>query len=144
MGTVDAIISAVGPARLKPLADLTGDDFAFSLQNKLMDQVNVVRYGFAAVRDGGSITITSGILSQEPMVGSGAVSLVNAALEGFGRAAALEAPRGIRVNVVAPPWVTETLKALGMPLEGGLPAATVAEAYVRVVEGRDTGRTVSP
>jgi NAD(P)-dependent dehydrogenase (short-subunit alcohol dehydrogenase family) len=144
VGTVDAIISAAGPARFKPLADLTDDDFAFSIQNKLMGQVNVVRYGFAAVRDGGSITITSGILSQEPMVGSGAVSLVNAALEGFGRAAALEAPRGIRVNVVAPPWVTETLKALGMPLEGGLPAATVAEAYVRVVEGRDTGRTVSP
>jgi NAD(P)-dependent dehydrogenase (short-subunit alcohol dehydrogenase family) len=144
VGTVDAIISAAGPARFKPLPDLTDDDFAFSLQNKLMGQVNMVRYGFAAVRDGGSITITSGSLSREPMVGSAAVSLVNAGLEGFGRAAALEAPRGIRVNVVAPPWVTETLKALGMPLEGGLPATTVAQAYVRVVEGRDTGRTVSP
>jgi NAD(P)-dependent dehydrogenase (short-subunit alcohol dehydrogenase family) len=144
VGTVNAIISAAGPARFKPLPDLTDDDFAFSLQNKLMGQVNMVRYGFAAVRDGGSITITSGSLSREPMVGSAAVSLVNAGLEGFGRAAALEAPRGIRVNVVAPPWVTETLKALGMPLEGGLPATTVAQAYVRVVEGRDTGRTVSP
>jgi NAD(P)-dependent dehydrogenase (short-subunit alcohol dehydrogenase family) len=143
-GTVDAIISAAGSARFKPLADLTDDDFAFSLQNKLMGQVNIVRYGFAAVKDGGSITITSGILSQEPMVGSGAVSLVNAGLEGFGRAAALEAPRSIRVNVVSPPWVTETLKAYGMPLEGGLPAATVAQAYIRLVEGRDTGRTVSP
>lgn len=132
------------PARFKPFAELTDDDFAFSLQNKLMGQVNIVRYGFAAVKDGGSITITSGSLGQEPMTGSGVVSLVNAGLEGFGRAAALEAPRRIRVNVVAPPWVTETLKAYGMPLEGGLPASTVAQAYVRVVEGTGTGQRVTP
>src|SRR5690349_16353305 len=74
----------------------------------------------------------------------GAVSLVNAGLEGFARAAALEAPRGIRINVVNPPWVTETLQALGMPLQGGLPAATVAQAYVRSVEGTETGQVISP
>ena len=96
------------------------------------------------MKDGGSITITSGSLGQEPMIGSGVVSLVNAGLDGFGRAAALEAPRRIRVNVVAPPWVTETLKAYGMPLEGGLPAPTVAQAYVRVVEGNETGQRVTP
>lgn len=144
VGTVDAIISAAGPARFKPFSQLTDDDFAFSLQNKLMGQVNIVRYGFATVVDKGSITITSGTLGQEPMIGSGVVSLVNAGLDGFSRAAALEAPRGIRVNVVAPPWVTETLKAYGMPLDGGLSAATVAKAYVRVVEGSDSGQRVTP
>ena len=144
VGAVEAVISAAGPARFKPFADLTDDDFAFSLQNKLMGQVNLVRYGFPTVKDGGSITITSGSLGQEPMIGSGVVSLVNAGLDGFGRAAALEAPRRIRVNVVAPPWVTETLKAYGMPLEGGLPAPTVAQAYVRVVEGNETGQRVTP
>jgi NAD(P)-dependent dehydrogenase (short-subunit alcohol dehydrogenase family) len=144
VGSVDAIISAAGPARFKPLADLTDEDFAFSLHNKLMGQVNIVRYGFPAVKDAGSITITSGSLGQEPMIGSGVVSLVNAGLDGFGRAAALEAPRGIRVNVVAPPWVTETLKAYGMPLEGGLPAVTVAKAYVQAVEGKATGQRITP
>src|SRR5205807_7759547 len=84
--------------------------------------------------DNGSITITSGVLAQRPARGSGAVSLVSAGLEGFARAAALEAPRGIRINVVSPPWVSETLQALGMPLQGGLPAATVAQAYVGSVE----------
>src|SRR6266566_973679 len=73
-----------------------------------------------------------------------AISLVNAGLEGFARAAALEAPRGIRINVVSPPWVTETLQALGMPLQGGLPAATVAQAYVGSVEGTATGQVISP
>jgi NAD(P)-dependent dehydrogenase (short-subunit alcohol dehydrogenase family) len=144
VGRVDAVISAAGQARFKPLGQLADDDFHFSLANKLMGQVNVVRYGLESVNDGGSFTLTSGVLAQAPMVGSGAVSLVNAGLEGFARAAALEAPRSIRVNVVSPPWVTETLKAFGMPLEGGLPAAQVAQAYVRVVEGRETGKTVSP
>ena len=116
----------------------------FSLDNKLIGQVNVVRYGLGSVADNGSITITSGVLAQRPARGSGAVSLVNAGLEGFARAAALEAPRGIRINAVSPPWVSETLQALGLPLQGGLPAATVAQAYVGSVEGTETGQVISP
>ena len=144
VGKVGAVISAAGEARFKPLDELSDADFAFSIDSKVMGQVNLVRYGLDSVTDKGSITLTSGILAQHPSRGSGAVSLVNAALEGFTRAAALEAPRGIRINVVSPPWVAETLKALGMPLEGGLPAATVAQAYVRSVEGKDTGEVISP
>src|SRR5204863_9973341 len=97
-----------------------------------------------SVVDGGYITIMSGILDQQQSRGSAAISLVNERLEGFARAAALEAPRGIRINVVSTPWVTETLQALGMPLQGGLPAATVAQAYVRSVEGSETGQVISP
>ena len=71
-------------------------------------------------------------------------SLVNAALEGFGRAAALEAPRGIRVNVVSPSWITETLQKLGRPLTGGIPPRRVAQAHVRSVEGGETGQVIEP
>ena len=144
VGKVGAVISAAGQARFKPLDELSDADFRFSLDNKLLGQVNVIRYGLGSVADNGSITITSGVLAHQPMRGSGAVSLVNAGLEGFARAAALEAPRGIRINVVSPPWVTETLQALGMPLQGGLPAATVAQAYVGSVEGTATGQVISP
>ena len=143
-GKVGAVISAAGQARFKPLDELSAADYRFSLDNKLMGQVNLVRYGLSSLTDGGSITITSGILAQQPARGSGVISLVNAGLEGFARAAALEAPRGIRINAVSPPWVTETLQALGMPLHGGLPAATVAQAYVRSVEGTETGQVISP
>src|SRR5450755_4505425 len=108
-GPIDAVISAAGAARFKPLAQLDDEDFAFCLQNKLMGQVNVVREGLQRVRDGGVIVLTSGILSRSPTPGSSAISLVNAGVEAFVRAAALEAPRGIRVNVVSPPWVSETL-----------------------------------
>src|ERR1041385_56682 len=144
VGKVGAVISAAGQASFKPLEELADADFRFSLDNKLMGQVNVVRYGLGAVADNGSITITSGILAQQPTRGSGAVSLVNAGLEGFVRAAALEAPRGIRINVVSPPWVTEPLQALGMPLQGGFPATGVAKAYIGSVEGTATGQVISP
>ena len=145
VGRVDAVVSAAGSGAWKPLAELTDEDFAVSLGYKLMGQVNVVRYGFGSVSDGGSITTTSGILAKSPMVSSAAISLVNAGLEGFTRAAALEAPRGIRVNVVSPPWVTETLIEMGSSdLSHGLPAATVAQAYVRSITGGETGQVIEP
>lgn len=144
VGKVDAIVSAAGQAAFKPLDQLTDGDFTLSLGSKLMGQVNLVRFGLGSVNDRGSITLTSGVLAQHPAPGTAAISMVNAGLEGFTRAAALEAPRGIRVNVVSPPWVTETLKALGMPLEGGLPASTVALAYLWSVEGKETGTVISP
>jgi NAD(P)-dependent dehydrogenase (short-subunit alcohol dehydrogenase family) len=138
-GRVDAVVCAAGVARFRPFATLTDEDFAFSVANKLMGQVNLVRVGAAAVKDRGSFTLSSGILSRSPMPGSAAVSLVNAALEGFVRAAALELPRGIRINVVSPGWVTETLQALKMDPSAGTPAAVVARTYVRSVEGGETG-----
>ena len=141
VGPVDAVVCAAGEARFAPLSKLGDDDFQFSLGSKLMGQANLVRIGFEHVRDNGSITVTSGVLARSPMPGSGAVSLVNAGLEGFVRAAALEAPRGIRVNVVSPPWVTETLKARGMDISIGRPAAEVAKLYVKSVEGRQNGTT---
>jgi NAD(P)-dependent dehydrogenase (short-subunit alcohol dehydrogenase family) len=144
IGRLDAVVSAAGQAAFKPLAELKDEDFAFSLAHKLMGQVNLVRFGMASVTDGGSFTITSGVLAQHPAPGTAAISLVNAALEGFARAAALEAPRRIRVNVVSPPWVTETLKAMGLPPEGGLSADVVARAYARSVEGKETGQVISP
>jgi NAD(P)-dependent dehydrogenase (short-subunit alcohol dehydrogenase family) len=144
VGRVDAIVSAAGMAAFKPLAELSDADFDFTLNNKLMGQVNLVRFGFDSVADNGSITLTSGVLAQNPMKGAAAISLVNAGLEAFVRGAALEAPRGIRVNVVSPPWVTETLQAMGMPTTGGLPAAVVARSYVESVEGQKTGQVLAP
>jgi NAD(P)-dependent dehydrogenase (short-subunit alcohol dehydrogenase family) len=140
VGRVDAVVSIAGQAAFRPLLALTDADFALGLNNKLMGQVNLVRFGIEMVTDGGSFTLTSGILSRMPMPGGAAISPVNAALEGFGRAAALELPRGQHINVIAPGWVTETLIAFKMDPGIGLPAAEVAKAYVRAVEGNMTGQ----
>lgn len=144
VGRVDAVVSAAGRAVWKSLGELSDADFELCLRNKLMGQVNLFRLALDAIADRGSCTLTAGYLSRNPAPGSSAVSLVNAALEGFGRAAALEAPRGIRVNVVSPPWITETLEKLGRPSAAGIPAAAVAQFYVRSVEGADTGQVFDP
>ena len=142
MGPVDAVVSTAGRAAFADLAKLTDEDFAFSLSHKLMGQINLVWNGAALLRDRGSFTLTSGVLSQEPMKGSAAISLVNGGLDGFARAAALDLPRGLRINVVSPTWVTETLKTRGMDLAGGMPADEVALAYVESVEGTKTGQVL--
>jgi NAD(P)-dependent dehydrogenase (short-subunit alcohol dehydrogenase family) len=144
LGKLDAVVCAAGQAKFAPLAQMSDADFRFSLDNKLMGQVSIVRLGFEHVQDGGSFTLTAGSLAQEPMPGSAAISLVNAGIEGFARAAALEAPRRIRVNAISPPWVTETLQALKMDLPDGLPAAVVARSYVRSVTGTDSGSVLKP
>ncbi len=139
---VDAVVCCAGSAAFKPLLELTDADFEVGLRSKLMGQVNLVRTAARHVRDGGSITLTSGVLAHEPMPGGAAISLVNAALEGFVSGAAIEAPRGLRVNVVSPPWITETLVALKMDPSAGIPAAACAKAYVAAVEGKEQGRTI--
>jgi NAD(P)-dependent dehydrogenase (short-subunit alcohol dehydrogenase family) len=138
-GRVDAVISAAGLAKFGPMTSLADADFALGLNSKLMGQVNLVRLGLEHVNDNGSFTLTSGILSRKPMNGSTAISLVNSAIEGFARAAKLEMPRGIRINVVSPNWVVDTLKAFNMDPSVGTPAEVVARAYVQVLEGTMNG-----
>ena len=142
VGGVDAVVSCAGNAVFKPLRELSDDDFAFCLRNKLMGQVNLARAAMGALRDGGSITLTSGVLAHEPMPGAAAISLVNAALEGFVRGAAIELPRGLRINVVSPPWLEETLRAYKMQAPGPISAATCAKAYAAAVEGKQSGEVI--
>jgi NAD(P)-dependent dehydrogenase (short-subunit alcohol dehydrogenase family) len=142
VGRVDAVVSAAGEGKFGPLAVLTDEDFRFSISSKLMGQVNLVRYGIDDVNDRGSFTLTTGILFEQPIPGSGVIAPVNGALIGFVRAAALELPRGIRINDCCPGWVSETLQAMGMDPKGGTPADVVARDYVAAVEGTFTGRSL--
>jgi NAD(P)-dependent dehydrogenase (short-subunit alcohol dehydrogenase family) len=141
-GRLDAVVSCAGTAVFKPLADLSDDDLQAAINNKLMGNVNLVRFGLDSVNDGGAFILTSGIFSQQPMPGVPAIAMVNGALESFGRAAALDAPRGIRVNVVCPPFIRETAEKIGMP--GGIPAAENAKAYLSLATGKETGQVVVP
>jgi NAD(P)-dependent dehydrogenase (short-subunit alcohol dehydrogenase family) len=142
VGRLDAVVSVAGQAAFRPLLELSDADFALGLTNKLMGQVNLVRAGVDMLADGGSFTITTGILSRQPMPGGAAISLVNAGLEGFVRAAALELPRGLRINAVAPGWVRETLLAMKLDPSPGVPAVRVAETYVKAVEGSMTAQVL--
>jgi NAD(P)-dependent dehydrogenase (short-subunit alcohol dehydrogenase family) len=126
VGEVDAVVSCAASAPLTPLLD---EGFHASLQAKLFGQVEVVRQAIPRVRDGGSITITSGQIP-EATPGSAGGALVNAGLEAFVAAAAVELPRGLRLRAVSPGWVRETLVELGMDPADGTPVADIARLYV--------------
>lgn len=141
---VDAVVSCAGTAAFKPFGDLTDADYELGLRSKLMGQVSLARVAKDHLRDGGSITVTSGILAMHPTLGSASVSMVNAGLEGFVRAASLELPRKLRINAVSPPWVKETMVKFGMDPTSGLASAEVAKAYVAAVEGLHQGEIIDP
>jgi NAD(P)-dependent dehydrogenase (short-subunit alcohol dehydrogenase family) len=141
-GPFDALISAAGNAHFGALEELSAKEFAVGLDDKLMGQVNLVLIGREFANDGASFTLTSGVLSEDPIRYGAAVSTVNAALDGFVRAAAIELPRGLRINGVSPTILEESLPAYGPYFRGfkAVPAATVALAYAKSAEGRQTGQ----
>jgi len=140
VGRVDAVVSCAGSGVMKPLASLSDDDIRLSLADKLMGQVNLVRFGLDHVNDNGVFLLTAGIFSKQPMPGVTPLAMTNGALESFARAAALDLPRGIRINTISPPFIKETAEKMGLP--GGLPAVENAKTYVALVEGKETGQVV--
>jgi len=142
IGPFDALVSATGKVHFAPLENLSADDFALGLNNKLMGQVNLVQQALAFIRDGGSFTLTSGLLNDEPIRQGVSAALVNGALEGFVRAAAIELPRALRINLVSPTVIEESLPVYAPFFRGiqAIPAAQAALGYVRSVEGAHTGR----
>jgi NAD(P)-dependent dehydrogenase (short-subunit alcohol dehydrogenase family) len=141
-GKVDAIVTTIGKVHFGPLPDMTVDQFWVGLRDKLMGQINVVLLAQQYLTDGGSFTLTSGILADEPIREGASATSVNLALEGFVRGAAIELPRGIRINLVSPTVLEESMEAYAPYFRGFEPvsAARAALAYSRSVEGAQTGR----
>jgi NAD(P)-dependent dehydrogenase (short-subunit alcohol dehydrogenase family) len=146
-GPVDAVACAAGSVNFRPLeaiapAGIADSVYALGLANKLLGQVNLALAARETLRDGGSITLISGILSDTPIVAGSSASMVNGALEAFARAAAIELPRGLRINVVSPTVLTESMPSYGPFFRGFEPvtAARAALAYSRSVEGKQTGQ----
>ncbi|HXH03517.1 MAG TPA: short chain dehydrogenase [Candidatus Competibacteraceae bacterium] len=138
----DAVVATVGSVHFAPLQDMDAAKYAIGLQDKLMGQVNLVLVGREFIGDGGSFTLTSGILSKDPIVAGSSASMVNGALDAWVRAAAIELPRGLRINVVSPNVLQESMATLAPFFRGfaAVPAARVALAYSKSVEGRQTGQ----
>jgi NADP-dependent 3-hydroxy acid dehydrogenase YdfG len=146
-GELDAVISAAGKVTFAPLADFKPAPYGESLHtlgiaDKLLGQVNLALAARDHLRDGGSITLTTGILSEQPIVAGSSASLVNGAVEAFVRTAAIELPRGLRINVVSPNVLTEAMPAYAPFFRGFEPvsAARAALAFSRSVEGAQTGQ----
>ena len=142
VGPLDAIVSTTGNVHFGPLTQMTAAQFNRGLQDKLLGQVRLALLGQHHLNEGGSITLTTGILTEQPIAQGANATAVNAAVEGFVRAAALELPRGLRINVVSPSVLVEALDAYGDFFPGFEPvsAARAALAYQRSIDGIANGQ----
>jgi NAD(P)-dependent dehydrogenase (short-subunit alcohol dehydrogenase family) len=142
VGAVDAVVSAAGNVAFGGLLELSPEQWAVGVNDKLMGQVNLALLAAPLLNEGGSITLTTGILADDPIRYGASASMVNAAIEGFVRAAAIELPRGIRINAVSPNVLTESMPGYGPYFRGfeSVPAARAARGFSRSVEGAQTGQ----
>lgn len=144
VGQVDAVVSTAGEVHFGPLAEFDETRFMLGLRNKVMGQVNLVLSGMDKIADGGSFTLTSGVLDRDPIrMGAGAAA-ANGALGGFVVGAAIEMPRGLRLNVVSPGMLEVSAPRYGAWFPGHDPVSSlrVGRAYAKSVEGAITGQVI--
>lgn len=142
IGNVDAVISATGGAHFGPISELTPELNEIGIESKLKGQINLVLLGMDYVNDGGSFTLTTGIMMDDPIPQGVSAAMANGGVSAFVRSAAIEMPRGIRINSVSPNVLQESLDKYGEFFPGfeAVPATRVALAYKKSVAGAQTGQ----
>ena len=146
-GALDAVICAAGHVTFAPLEDFKPANMGESLHtlginDKLLGQVNLALAARDVLKPGGSVTLITGILSERYITSGNSASLVNNAIEGFVRAAAIELKNGLRINAVSPSVFVESMPKYGAFFRGfePVPVARAALAFSRSVEGLETGQ----
>ena len=144
LGMVDAVVACTGHTHFGPLVSMTPENFISGLNDKLMGMVNLVLLGMAHVNDSGSFTLTSGILSRDPIRQGANAGAVDGAIDGFVVAAAIEMPRGIRINAVSPGLLVDAAQKYDGYFPGHDPVSSrrVGLAYAKSVEGAVTGQVI--
>jgi NAD(P)-dependent dehydrogenase (short-subunit alcohol dehydrogenase family) len=144
VGHVDAVVSTAGEVHFGPFQDFSQETFMIGLQNKVMGQVNLVLAGLNVLSDHGSFTLTSGVLDRDPIRMGAAAAAANGALGGFVVGAAIEMPRGLRINVVSPGLLDVSVRRYGGWFPGHEPVSStrVGRAYAKSVEGAITGKVI--
>jgi len=143
-GKLDAIICAAGEAKWAPFKDLSEADFHIGLRSKLMGQVNVVRYGRKCLKKKGSITLTTGVLADDPVYQTTSAAMVNGGIHSFVQAVAIEMKKKRRVNVVSSGVVMDAYDKYESYFPGHPPIEMhkMLHGYVRSVMGRGTGQVI--
>lgn len=141
IGPFDALIAATGDVHFAALTEFTAEQYRIGLNSKLMGQVNLVLLGLKYINSGGSFTLTSGVLSHDPIRLGSSASMVSGALDSFVKSAAIELPNSLRINAVSPTVLSESLENYGPFFRGfeAVPVSRVALAYSKSVEGAQTG-----
>jgi NAD(P)-dependent dehydrogenase (short-subunit alcohol dehydrogenase family) len=139
---LDAVVATTGNVHFGRLEEMTEDTYYIGLKSKLMGQINLVLLGLKYLNNHGSFTLTSGILNHDPIISGSSAAMVNGALEGFIKSAALEMPNNMRINIVSPTVVLESMDLYAEDFRGfnPVPVDRVALAYSKSIEGGQTGQ----
>ena len=143
-GRVDAVVCTAGNVHFGSLHKFTESQFMLGLKDKVMGQINVVLEGLNYVNDGGSFTLTSGVLDRDPIrMGAGAAT-ANGAIGGFVVGSAIEMPREIRINVISPGLLDVSEERYGsfFPGHERVSSKRVGLAYTKSIEGPGTGKII--
>ena len=141
VGKVDAIASCIGKVAFKPVTELSYEDYLMGFKDKALGQVELVRAGINYLNDNGSFTLMTGILARDPIPSGSVAALANGAIESFTLAAAIDLPRGLRINTVSPNVLVEaTSYHPSFPGYHQVSAQSVADAYVKSILGKQTGQ----
>ena len=144
IGMLDAVICTAGEAKWAPFKDLSEEDFYIGIRSKLMGQVNLVRIGKKYLNPNGSITLTTGILADDPVIMTTSAAMVNGAIHSFVKAVVLELDNGIRVNAVSSGLVEDALDKYEdyFPGHNPIPMDKMLRGYIRSVEGKANGEII--
>lgn len=105
LGTVDHLVISASSAAHGRFADTPTADIRAMFEAKFFGPYVTARETAPFIRDGGSITLFSGVLSRRPGVGATGLGAVNSAVEGLVRGLALELGPRLRVNCMSPGMV---------------------------------------
>jgi len=144
-GEVDAVVSAVGHGHFGAISEMSSDQFMKGIIHKVLPQVNLVLEGIKHMNDGGSFTLTSGVLNRDPISGGSCAAAANGAIDGFIVGAAVDMPRGIRINTVSPGLLQVSVDRYDGFFPGHEPVSSdrVGLAFCKSVEGVVTGQVIT-
>lgn len=144
VGKFDAVVCTAGTAYFGPFHAMKEKDLYTGIKSKMMGQINLVMLGKNKISEGGSFTLTTGILYRDPVRGGTALSMVNNAVHGFVLGAAIELKKGVRINAVAPGLAEASAAQLGTFFPGHIPVPMwkIVQGYIKSVEGFGTGQVI--
>lgn len=142
---LSGVVCCVGSILLKPAHTTSADEFAETLRLNLTTAFNAVRSGAAAMtRTGGSIVLLSSAAARTGLANHEAIAAAKAGVIGLAlSAAATYAPRGIRVNVVAPGLVESNMSERLLANEASRKASEGMHPLGRVGRPEDVASAIA-
>ena len=145
VGPFDGLVSCIGGTPFKTFDELTMEDFASGLSTKCFSQLNLAKEAIPFLRENGSITLTSGIIGDEPIIAGSCAAAANGALNMCVSTLAAEYAGKLRINIVSPSIIENSVDYYGMLFDGFEPTSneSIILAYRRTISAPITGQVLS-